>query len=100
MKLSDGTRVGMLATFCLSALSGCSMCCQPYIDDYAAYGSRTPRTDMAYGRVGSPFSDPAYAMDSSSSVQDVEIIDEHVSTVGYDETDDDGVVVSASYEIE
>ena len=90
----------MLATFCLSVLSGCSMCCQPYIDDYAAYGSRTPRADMAYGRVGSPFSDPAYAANSSSSAQDIEIIDEQVSTVGYEEMDDDGVVVSSSYEIE
>jgi hypothetical protein len=100
MKLSDGTRVGMLATFCLSGLSGCSMCCQPYIDDYAAYGSRTPRADRVYGRVGSPFSDPAYAMNPQGSGQEVEIIDEEVSTVSYEEMDDEGVVVSSSYEIE
>ncbi len=37
---------------------GCSICCQPYLDDYVAFGSRTPRSDMKYGRVGSPFSDP------------------------------------------
>lgn len=100
MKLSDGTRVGMLATCCLSVLSGCSMCCQPYIDDYAAYGSRTPRADRVYGRVGSPFSDPAYAINSPVSAQEVEIIDEQVSTVSYEEIDDDDVVVTSSYEIE
>lgn len=37
---------------------GCSICCQPYLDDYVAFGSRVPRTDMKHGRVGSPFSDP------------------------------------------
>ena len=100
MKLSDGTRVGMLAAFCLSVLSGCSMCCQPYIDDYAAYGSRTPRADRVYGRVGSPFSDPAYALNASGSAHEVEIIDENVSTVSYEEIDRDGVVVSSSYEID
>lgn len=40
------------------SLSGCSLCCSPYLDDYAAYGSRTPRMDMKHGRVGSVFSDP------------------------------------------
>lgn len=37
---------------------GCTICCQPYLDDYVAFGSRTPRSDMKNGRVGSPFSDP------------------------------------------
>lgn len=37
---------------------GCSICCQPYLDDYVAFGSRVPRTNMNQGRVGSPFSDP------------------------------------------
>ncbi|XZE32645.1 hypothetical protein SH501x_003400 [Pirellulaceae bacterium SH501] len=37
---------------------GCSICCQPYLDDYVAFGSRVPRTNMKQGRVGSPFSDP------------------------------------------
>ena len=40
------------------SLSGCSLCCSSYLDDYAAYGSRTPRMDMKHGRVGSIFSDP------------------------------------------
>lgn len=100
MKLSDGTKVAMLATFCLSVLSGCSMCCQPYLDDYAAYGSRTPRADRVYGRVGSPFSDPAYATNAQEMTQDVEIIDDQVSTVSYEETDESGVVVSSVYEID
>jgi hypothetical protein len=37
---------------------GCTICCQPYLDDYVAFGSSTPRVDMKHGRVGSPFSDP------------------------------------------
>jgi hypothetical protein len=37
---------------------GCTICCQPYLDDYVAFGSSTPRVDMKNGRVGSPFSDP------------------------------------------
>lgn len=76
------------------------MCCQPYIDDYAAYGSRTPRADRVYGRVGSPFSDPAYAMTVQESTQEVEIIDDKVSTVSYEEVDGDGIIVSSGYEID
>ena len=38
---------------------GCSICCQPHLDDYVAFGSRTPRSNMKMGRVGSPFSDPS-----------------------------------------
>lgn len=37
---------------------GCTICRQPYLDDYVAFGSSTPRVDMKRGRVGSPFSDP------------------------------------------
>lgn len=90
----------MLATVCLSVLSGCSMCCQPYLDDYAAYGSRTPRADRVYGRVGSPFSDPVYAINPQEMTEDVEIIDDQVSTVSYEEADESGVVVSSVYEID
>ncbi len=39
--------------------SGCALCCSPFDHDYATYGSRTPRMDQQYGRVGSVFSDPA-----------------------------------------
>lgn len=37
------------------------MCCGPYDYDYPTYGGKYQRTDPAYGRVGSPFSDPATA---------------------------------------
>ena len=46
------------ATLCVS-LFGCSMCCGPYDYDYPTYGGKIQRTDPAYGRVGSIFSDPA-----------------------------------------
>jgi hypothetical protein len=36
---------------------GCSLCCNPYLDDYVAFGSRTPRMDMKRGRVGSILSE-------------------------------------------
>jgi len=39
--------------------SGCSLCCSPYTDDYLTHGSRTPRSDMKHGRVGSILSEPA-----------------------------------------
>jgi hypothetical protein len=42
---------------------GCTICCQPYLDDYVAFGSSTPRVDMKRGRVGSPFSDPSLTGD-------------------------------------
>ncbi len=37
------------------------MCCGPYDYDYPTFGGKYQRTDPAYGRVGSPFSDPATA---------------------------------------
>jgi len=40
-------------------LSGCSLCCSPYTDDYLTHGSRTPRLDMKHGRVGSILSEGA-----------------------------------------
>jgi len=42
----------------LFSVSGCSLCCSPYLDDYVTFGSKTPRMDMKNGRVGSVFSDP------------------------------------------
>jgi hypothetical protein len=42
----------------LIALSGCTLCCSPYDYDYGGFVSKTPRTDMKNGRVGSIFSDP------------------------------------------
>jgi len=47
--------VGLTAS-CL----GCSVCPSPYDYDYGTYGTKTPRTDMRHGRVGSVLSDPVY----------------------------------------
>ena len=48
----------LLLGACVATAPGCTICCQPYLDDYVAFGSSTPRVDMKRGRVGSPFSDP------------------------------------------
>jgi hypothetical protein len=95
------TKVGMLATFCLSVLSGCTMCCQPHLDDYGAYGTRKPRVDRTNGRVGSPFSDPSFNSYQESSRDTIEIFDEDVSAVSFDDYNDEaGLVISAGYEID
>jgi hypothetical protein len=45
---------------CVAAvgMSGCAMCCTPYLNDYPTYGGRVERTNREWGRVGSVFSDP------------------------------------------
>jgi hypothetical protein len=48
--------LGCLTASCL----GCSVCPSPYDYDYGTYGTKTPRTDMRHGRVGSILSDPVY----------------------------------------
>ena len=48
--------IGGLSASCL----GCSVCPSPYDYDYGTYGTKTPRTDMRHGRVGSILSDPVY----------------------------------------
>ena len=48
--------LGCLTASCL----GCSVCPSPYDYDYGTYGTKTPRTDMRHGRVGSVLSDPVY----------------------------------------
>jgi hypothetical protein len=65
--------------------TGCSICCNPYVDDYVTFGSRTPRTDMKHGRVGSIFSDPQLVGTSYEVPPNGEIIIEQ-GTV------DDGVI--------
>ncbi|MFM9065121.1 MAG: hypothetical protein ACKOOI_19095 [Pirellula sp.] len=40
--------------------AGCSICPSPYDYDYGTYGTKTPRTNMSQGRVGSVFSESAY----------------------------------------
>ena len=48
--------LGCITASCL----GCSVCPSPYDYDYGTYGTKTPRTDMRHGRVGSILSDPVY----------------------------------------
>jgi hypothetical protein len=45
----------------LLAFTGCTLCPSPYDYDYGGFVSKTPRTDMRQGRVGSIFSDPGLA---------------------------------------
>lgn len=52
----SATLLGWLTASCL----GCSVCPSPYDYDYGTYGTKTPRTDMRHGRVGSVLSDPVY----------------------------------------
>ncbi len=48
-----------IATIALTMVtSGCQLCCSPYDMDYVTTGGKHQRTNMAYGRIGSPFSDP------------------------------------------
>lgn len=63
--------VGLL--FMLGLLqSGCAMCCGTYDYAYGGHGGTWQRSDLFYGRVASPFSDPqAY----SRSGEMAEIID-------------------------
>jgi hypothetical protein len=62
--------------------AGCSICPSPYDDDYGTYGTKTPRTNMRHGRVGSPLSESAYAhgdhqvVGFPESVLSEEILDE------------------------
>ena len=53
-----GKSAGTLAAGMLAFATGCSICPSPYDYDYGTYGTKTPRTDMRSGRVGSIFSDP------------------------------------------
>ncbi len=48
--------------------SGCSLCPSPYDYDYGGFVSKTPRSDMRHGRVGSIFSDPAIVGETVSEV--------------------------------
>lgn len=42
----------------IGSTAGCNMCCGPFDYDYPTFGGKHMRADRAYGRVGSPFSDP------------------------------------------
>jgi hypothetical protein len=79
--------VCMMVLACLS--TGCSLCCSPNLEDYGAFGSRTPRVDMKNGRVGSVFSDPELmgtSIDHQTVNADEEIfVSESLSTPDLDQ---------------
>lgn len=55
-----------------SSTVGCALCSSPYDYDYVTYGSKTPRTNMKCGRVGSPFSD---GQGTAEVVNDFQVLD-------------------------
>lgn len=52
---------------------GCSICPSPYDYDYGTYGTKTPRTNMRHGRVGSILSEGVYGASQDVSSQGMEI---------------------------
>jgi len=54
-------QAALLLAFSATAVSltGCAICCGPDDYNYAAYGGAIERVDMAQGRVGSAFYNPA-----------------------------------------
>lgn len=69
--------LGWLTASCL----GCSVCPSPYDYDYGTYGTKTPRTDMRHGRVGSILSDPVYR--GGPTLGEPGVITEGVITEGF-----------------
>ncbi|MEZ6095783.1 MAG: hypothetical protein R3C03_16390 [Pirellulaceae bacterium] len=67
-------RLGLwiLGGFAATTLTGCALCCSPYLDDYPTYGGRVQRIDQEYGRVGSVFSDPNMAGGGPSADSNLE----------------------------
>jgi hypothetical protein len=58
--------------FCLGmvlCLAGCSICPSPYDYDYGTYGTKTPRTNMRQGRVGSILSESVYGTSQAVSAE-------------------------------
>ncbi len=47
------------------ACSGCSICSEGFLDDYATVGGKWQRSDPVAGRVGSIFSDPGTTIGDS-----------------------------------
>ncbi len=48
----------ILGATLLASFTGCAICCGPYLDHYPTFGGKVQRTDPAWGRVGSIYSDP------------------------------------------
>ncbi len=68
------------------SVTGCSLCCSPYTDDYVTFGSRTPRFDRKHGRVGSILSDHMMGSEYVEQSGDlIEYADETSETVMLDD---------------
>ncbi len=61
-----------LVTIALASMSltGCTLCCPPYMDDYATVGGKWARANPTDGTVGSAFSDPGVMHASHDAVID------------------------------
>ena len=75
----------------LSASSGCSICCAPYINHYESWGGVRERVDPVYGRVGSIFSDPTEpgGVPIDNSIRESEFGPEDDGGRGNDRSDDE-----------
>ena len=78
----------------ISSVSGCSLCCSPYTDDYVTFGSRTPRLDMKHGRVGSTLSDNQ-SMNSSFAEEPVSYVDYQGENAATEEQSEDAIFLGA-----
>jgi hypothetical protein len=75
-----------LIVLVLCSVTGCSLCCSPYADDYVTFGSRTPRFDRKHGRVGSILSDQMMGSEYVEQTGDViEYADESSEPVRMDD---------------
>lgn len=90
----------LLAGFAIMQATGCTMCCPPYLDDYATVGGKWARTNPTDGRVGSAFSDPNISTVSGTVVAFPENIDAVPEYSGEFETvpmgteaQEDGVII-------
>ena len=66
--------IGLLVLV-ICSVTGCSLCCSPYADDYVTFGSRTPRFDRKHGRVGSILSDHMMGAEYVEQSGDADIIE-------------------------
>ncbi len=82
----------VFAMLCGSTAIGCSLCCSPYDNDYGTFGTRTPRADMRYGRVGSIFSDPALVGQRDSTTLDVVEYPENGSEMMMDDSEEGTII--------
>lgn len=82
---------GLALLACISGLftlSGCSICCDPFINDYMSTGGRVTRTNMTHGRVGSPFSEGQVMYEDQSEYIEGEYIEGEYITESEEEEGD------------